>query len=94
MVRKYCSLLVLILAASCDNQRDISSNEAVSIARDCVIKEPPFSRSAIDTVNVFVIPHGEDYVVTFSPMRGYTGGAPVIHVRKRDGKITGVTGTQ
>ena len=93
-VGKYYFLLILIGTASCSNRHDISSNDAVSIARAYVKEEPPFSRSAIDTVNILAGESNEEYVITFSPKRGYTGGAPVVHVRKRDGKITNVTGTQ
>lgn len=94
MADKIFYLTALVSLASCHERKDVSPNQALDIARSYVIKTPPFSRTPLDIANPKLRQDGENYVVSFSLKTGYTGGAPVIYVRKHDGKVIRYTGTQ
>jgi hypothetical protein len=94
MVGRLILPVLAIASSSCADCRDVSSKQAIDIARSYVRQVPPFSRSEIDLNNFRLTESSTEYVISFSPKKGFLGGAPYITVTKCDGRVSKVSGTQ
>jgi hypothetical protein len=94
MVGRLILPILAIGCSSCAECRDVSSKQAIDIARSYVTQVPPFSRSEIDLNNFRLTESSMEYVISFSPKKGFLGGAPSIYVTKCEGRVSKVSGAQ